>query len=479
MRAPIRVRCVHLLIGFAFVSAHAAAAQQPAASADQRQTLATAPSSPPPEQRPALAPPPGPVPLAMNGQLTRWLQVRGELRSRVEGFDGGGFSATNTDAYWMDRFRFNATVKPSKSLTFVVQAQDARAFDKKTGALAPPFRDTINLHQAYGESALGSKAAIRIGRQELNFGEQRLIGALGWANVARTFDGGRVTIKQHVGQFDVFAASVVTITPDAFDKSGNGNALYGTYESLTGILPKQTIEPYVLWRQSQNVAMKTGGLASLHQATTGVRVAGRLPSAFDYSSELAVQRGSVGTDEVKAWAGHGVVGRSFAAQWKPRVFGEYNYASGDKNPASGPRGTFDQLYPTAHDKYGLADQVGWRNIKHLRVGLELKPTAKWQLSTGVHDYRLASATDGLYAASGARIARSITGTAGTHVGSEVDVQTAFAYSAQLQIAGGYAHLTPGAFLKNTTPGHGYSYPFVMVTYVFLGESPTFGGRKTK
>jgi len=432
-----------------------------------------------PEQRPAAVAPPLPVPLAMNGQLARWLQVRGEFRTRIEGFDGGGFSGTNEDAYWMDRFRLNATVKPAKSLTFFVQAQDARAFSKTTGGLAPPFRDTINLHQAYGESTLGSKGTVRIGRQELAFGEQRLIGALGWANVARTFDAGRVTIKQRVGQFDAFAASVVTITPDAFDKSGNGNALYGTYESLTGIIPKQTIEPYFLWRQSPNVAMKGGGLASLHQATTGLRVAGRLPSAFDYSSEIALQRGSVGVDDVKAWAGHGLIGRSFASTWKPRFFGEFNYASGDKNPKSGPRGTFDQLYPTGHDKFGLADQVGWRNIEHLRVGVELKPKTKWQLASSVHDYWLASATDGLYAASGARIARSVTGTAGTHVGREIDVQTAFVYSAQLQIAGGYAYLAPGEFLKKTTAGHGYSYPFVMATYVFLGESPTFGRRKTK
>ena len=48
-------------------------------------------------------------------------------------------------------------------------------------------------------------------------------------------------------------------------------------------------------------------------------------------------------------------------------------ASGDANPADGIRGTFDQLYPTAHDKYGLADQVGWRNIHHVRVGFDITP----------------------------------------------------------------------------------------------------------
>ena len=430
-------------------------------------------------QTPPAPPAPGPIPLAVDGGVTPWLQVRGEFRSRVEGFTGGGFSPGNDDSYWMSRFRFNATVTPAKRLVFFVQASDARAFDKTTGGLAAPLRDTLDLRQAYADVIGGSSVSVRIGRQELNYGETRLIGAANWLNTARTFDAGKVTFKSPLGTFDAFAASVVTIDSEGFDKSGGGNALYGTYESLTGLLPKQTFEPYLLWRQSPNVTAELGGVAPLHQATVGLRAAGKLPAAFDYSTEVAVQRGSVGADSISAWAGHAALGRTLALPWKPRVFGEFNYASGDENPKDGVRGTFDQLYPTAHDKYGLADQIGWRNIRHARGGMELRVTPKWQLSGSYHDYWLASATDGLYAASGALVARSVTGAAGTHVGREVDVQTSFVYSAQLQLAAGFAHLVPGEFLELTTGGHAYSYPFVMATYVFLGETPAVGRRQTR
>jgi len=30
-----------------------------------------------------------------------------------------------------------------------------------------------------------------------------------------------------------------------------------------------------------------------------------------------------------------------------------------------------------------------------------------------------------------------------------------------------------------TPGHSYNYPYVMVTYVFLGEKPAIRGRKAQ
>ena len=57
----------------------------------------------------------------------------------------------------------------------------------------------------------------------------------------------------------------------------------------------------------------------------------------------------------------------------PKVTSEYNFATGDDVANDGKRQTFDQLYPTGHDKLGLADQVGWRNIHHLREGIEITP----------------------------------------------------------------------------------------------------------
>jgi len=299
-----------------------------------------------------------------------------------------------------------------------------------------------------------------------------------------------VTLKGRIGQIDGFAASIVTINPTGFDKSGYGNLISGAYGSLTAVIPKQVIEPYFFWRQSRDIAAELGGLASLHQATTGLRMAGKLsklPGALDYSGELAVQTGSAGPDDVMAWAGHSLIGKTLnGTPGHPRVFGEYNYASGDADRTDGTRGTFDQLYPTGHDKLGLADQVGWKNIHDARAGVEIKPATKWQLAGSYHSFWLASATDGLYGASGALVTRSATGIVGRHVGQEIDSQLAYAYSPQLQIGAGYAHLIPGEFLKNTTPGHSYNFPYVMVTYVFLGEKPAtrvpsaaIGGRKAQ
>jgi hypothetical protein len=210
-------------------------------------------------------------------------------------------------------------------------------------------------------------------------------------------------------------------------------------------------------------------LGSLGVTTAGARWVGQLPARLDYGVEMAGQAGSLGSDSARAWAGHWQLRHTVGTPWAVRAIGEYNYASGDRNSTDGRRGTFDQLYPTGHDKYGLADQIGWRNIRHLRAGVELTPINKVQVATSYHSWWLAEKTDALYSASGAILARVQGGAAASHVGHEIDVQAARVLTPQLQLAAGYAYLLPGRFLEEATPGRGYGAPYVMVTYLLLAD----------
>jgi hypothetical protein len=434
------------------------AASAPAAAA-QAPVTQTTPSEPP-------------LPNRMNEVLPRWLRVRGEFRERFEGFANSGFRDANDDAYYLTRVRLNASVTASKSLSFQVQAQDARVADKTIGPNnAAPFHGTFDVRTAFADiGASGSAVTARLGRQDLSYGDQRLLGALPWTNTARSFDAARVTLKSRAASVDVFAASIVRILPAEFDKSGNGNRLVGAYGSLRAVLPRGVIEPYVLWHRDVNLRSELGPTGELHQYTTGARIAGSLPARFDYVVEMDRQTGSVGPDNVSAWAGHWQLRETLAGAKSVRLAGEYNYASGDSDPRDGRRGTFDQLYPTGHDKYGLADLVGWRNISHVRAGFEITPVARLPVMAHYHSWWLADGHDALYTASSAVLVPAIAaGAPNRHVGQEIDLQVSRVLAPQLSISGGYAHVVPGAFLEQGTPGRSYSYPYVMATYVFLAD----------
>ncbi len=406
----------------------------------------------------------------LNKQLPKWLQFSGEFRARLEGFSGGGFKVDNSDAYYLNRIRINLLIQPTHWMKLFAQTQDARVAFKNTQPPAPPFQNSWDLRVAYLELGDSEKGifGVRTGRQELNFGEQRLIGSSDWNNTARSFDAVRTTFRPIDGvRVDAFASSVVVQTDGAFDHHRSGDDLHGLYGGLEKLIPNAVIEPYELWRVSPRIKNEGGAIANLSEYTTGVRWVGKLPGNFDYGTEMDLQRGSLGSDQVKAWGGHWVAGYTLAKlAYKPHLLVEFNYASGDDNAKDGVRGTFDQLYPTAHNKYGLLDQVGWKNIKDLRTGVEMKPAKRWTTSLIFHDWYLADPHDALYNAASGVVARNPAGVLATHIGEELDVQAGVTLNPAMQVAFGFGHLFPGEFLLKSTPGKSYNFPYVMFTYAF-------------
>jgi hypothetical protein len=52
------------------------------------------------------------------------------------------------------------------------------------------------------------------------------------------------------------------------------------------------------------------------------------------------------------------------------------------------------------------------------------------------------------------------------VGQELDAQVMFAMNKQVSLAGGFAHILPGEFLKKASPGASYNFPYMMLGYTF-------------
>jgi hypothetical protein len=455
LKRPIQTTLCVVAIALISLSAFA---QQP--SAQPGATVQPAASTPAPVQ---------PMLSHVNRHLPAWLRFSGEYRMRVEGFDGGGFKPDTRDAYALNRVRLNMRVAPTYWMRFQFQAQDAQAFGKNAKPDSPPFEDTMDIRQAYVEFGRPEAPSflLRVGRQELVFGEQRLIGHLNWTNTARSFDAARLTLQHSKYKVDLFAASVVNLKEGTANKSSGGNDIHGAYGSITKVVPNATIEPFAFWRLARGTKTETGLPGKTDRRVYGTRFLGKLPANFDYNLEAAGQTGSVGDDDIQAMAAHAALGYTLTNfKKKPRLVLEYNYASGDETPGDGVQQTFDQLYPTGHDKQGLADQVGWKNINDLRTGIEYKATSKLTVTGFYHSWWLASRRDALYNAAGAAIVKVADGSAGRHVGQEADVQMTYALNAMTSIGAGYANIFPGTFLKNATPGKQYRFPYLMFTYSF-------------
>lgn len=407
-----------------------------------------------------------PQPTGLERLSNEWpksVKVGIQYRGRTEEQRGSVITNGRDDAYYLNRIRFETTVTLAPWLKAFAQMQDAQTLGYNVPAQPTSLTNTVDLRQGYVDARWPAVNGIgvRAGRQELAFGDQRLIGSSDWGNTARSFDAVRFSVTQPGVQVDAFMSSVVIIAQNAFDRRKAGETFSGTYVSLSRLLPKAVVEPYILARMQDVATGELGVVGDGATYTFGARVAGALPRRFDYGMEVAAQRGHTAADAVDAWAGHYALGWTIVpSKVKPRLVLEFNNASGDANPKDGRRETFDQLYPTNHNKYGIADQMGWRNMRDAMVGFELFPVKKLKLSADAHRLSLATAADGLYVAGGAQkvLNRKATSRA---VGSEIDVYSVYAFSKELSLGAGFSTLVAGDYLSQSTSAGTAWSPYVM------------------
>lgn len=398
------------------------------------------------------------------------MQFSGEFRDRAEGRTSFNFEPQSGDGYDLTRFRLNLDLTPQKWLHFFVQGQDAQAPGIDPAHLNPTLKDNFDLRQGYVELDVGRQdhMRLRVGRQELAFGAQRLVGAFNWGNTARSFDAARLTLEWSRARVDVFASSVVNIHMTGFDRPQPRVNLYGVYGSLHGTPKRTTFQSYIFWKTNPHVISEEGRPGDQDLVTLGFRWTQLWLGHFDSAMEMARQTGSFSNDSIGAWAGYWTGGYTVSGiPFKPRFSVEYDYASGDKRAANGKVGTFDQLYPTNHAYYGITDQVGWRNMRALRTGTDFSPHRKLMVNLDYYFFWLASSHDGLYNASGTLIVKApVGGARHTDIGQETDVFVSYMFSTALAFGAGYGHLFPGRFLKDNSPGSGTSFPYLFTTWRF-------------
>jgi hypothetical protein len=173
----------------------------------------------------------------------------------------------------------------------------------------------------------------------------------------------------------------------------------------------------------------------------------------------------LGSDTIGARFAHSAIGYALYKGDRPiRLTAQYNYASGDPNATSYHIGTFDQLYPSNHNKFGFTDLFGDKNLKNAQVSAEWKATRKLSLTTQFADDRVATIGDSVYSSSGTALFHNYKATS-NHIGDEIDVYAQYAVAKALSAGVGYAYLFRGEYLEELSKTSS-SYTFVTWTYRF-------------
>ncbi|CAE6789353.1 MAG: alginate export family protein [Nitrospira sp.] len=438
---------------------------------------------------------------------------------------GSGTSAFSgnkaNDSFIQQWARVGLGYDPSPDVNFYIELQDSATW----GASGSPTNalqggDASN-HQCAvlrpGQCRLGLRAAygllrnlggidglsLKLGRQYLVFGNQRLFGHFDWANTGYSHDGIMLSYatsafdtklgwfrhsETDLGQADPggsLTPNLLTCTPDPSTSlcnpalaqhatdAGSDVDMVVFYNQIRS-LPRMVVEPYYVLYSNRlperaNPGQYLAKSSSQLRHMVGLRIEVRHGN-WDMLHETAYQFGQMadgfGVDNrrnlrINAWASGTSLGHTwYQHAWKPRVAIGFDYASGDGDSncatpggtlarsCGGNANTFENFFPTNFLHVGYMLNGAWRNSVQPQINFQARPTARDHIEIWALRKYLASARDNWYRGSQGPLIFSRSDNTTTHIGDELDVAWSHMFAdGKISLAVMYGHFFSGPYIR--------------------------------
>src|SRR3990170_2903983 len=409
------------------------------------------------------------------------------------------------DDYVMNQTRLWADADVNEHLRVFIQLQDSRVFGAEGGTVgfanAGVENSILDIHQGYFDikKLFDLPLTVRVGRQEIVWGDHRVIGNFVWSNYGRVFDGGRFLWDTDSIHAEVIATKVdedgyLGSAADGVDSDEN---MYAAQLAFKKLVPGALLELMYIQKNDQDASatnatlLATGyaepndpdGSASNHPGVVihdiGARIDGKLPNldAVDYTLESHGQFGDYGNQDQEAWAFAGRTGYTFKnCAWTPRIGFEYAFASGDDDQTDGDHETFDNLYPTNHwqGNYGFIDLLSWQNLHDFRGNIKVVPTSKLTMQVDYHYYLLDEEEDGWYLANASLATPRPLNADGSsafddsddYLAQEVDLTVSYDLYKNVKILAGYSWFGAGDWIENNVDDIDSNWFYLQTTVTF-------------
>ena len=308
-----------------------------------------------------------------------------------------GDAPQDDDGFILNRYLFHADFHAGDRFRFFVQFQGSMASGRRNPNLLE--QNPLDWHQAIADWKHANKnsgVTLRIGRQEMWYGSQRLIAVREFPNSRLAFDAARVMVKTSAIASDAFFALPVANKEGIFDDSPQAeNRLWGSYTTISRVPYLKNVDLYYLGLRKQMAEFaNASGREQRH--TFGTRIWNQAKN-FGYDVEAVYQSGKINDAKISAWTLSSYLTYRFSDFALQPEFGlKAEVISGDSNPADAKLGTFNPLFPRGA-YFGLAGIIGPSNLYdlHPEVSLMLSKTIDFGLDLDLF-WRF-SLHDGIYA----------------------------------------------------------------------------------
>jgi hypothetical protein len=371
-----------------------------------------------------------------------------EARARYEGFAHTLWGDASDDGYLWLRAMPLADVHAGPARVFVQPIMGYARGVK--GGNGPADQTGVDLAQGFADLRLplveGKSVTLRLGRELVALGSERLVGTRYGPNIPQPFDGVRAIAELRGLRIELMSLRAVDVGPGNFDDHASDRrqlrAVYATVTAGSGL----AFDAY--WIGYHDKAARFGDMMGAERRDTfGLRLFGQR-GRIAWNWETMIQRGRFAGQSIRAWSQATETAISFPeARLHPRIRLRANYASGDRSPDDGTLGTFNALFPKGR-YFGELTPIGPRNILNIQTSLDADLGNKTSLELSAGAFWRASRHDGIYDVPGQQI-RPAGAARSRHVGNQLELSMDWQASATLALSASLAVFSAGSYLRQT------------------------------
>lgn len=290
---------------------------------------------------------------------------------------------------------------------------------------------------------------IRVGRQEMPFGIQRLYSVREGLNNRLSFDAAKVFIKTKPYQINFFYGNTVLLNPDFFDdKTNYDQKIWGNYWSFNTIPIFQNLDIYYLGNYYRTKLYNSGSDDEMRH-TIGLRITDKEEPLY-YDFEAVYQFGKFGIKNINAYTASIDAGY-WLKQHKlhPKIGFKTEIISGDKNNNDNELNTFNPLFPRGA-YFGLAALIGPANLVDCHPYLSFEIGKQLELSIDYDFFWRYSTTDALYNSPMVIIASSKSDS--KHIGNQLGFSIDYKPNKFMKLSPEFTWFHTGEYLNQVTQG---------------------------
>ena len=408
------------------------------------------------------------IPLRPGRNVT--LSLGGTVRQRGEYFDHPTWGQEPpNNGYSLQRYMLYENVQVGTRFRFFSELESGLEYGRDPGPRPVIDRDALLVHQTFGDVNFWQSGKdclrLRVGRQELSFGADRLVSIREGPNVRQNFDGFRLTLHKGAWDVDLFATKYSENHAGVFsDPPNHAYSFWGLYTTHRSS-PGRALDLYYLGTDHKNATFQAG-TAREQRETVGARFFGNR-AAFDYDSEGVFQFGRFGSGNIRAFGlaeNAGWTHTSAGGGRRVRLGMEGGVASGDRNPNDHTLGTYNALFPKGA-YFSEAELLGPYNIVHVRPNVKFFLPHDLTIWPDLSYFWRESRADAIYGVPEVLLRKGNTGQS-AYIGSHANVQIDWHPSQHFTYTLIYLHFFPGSFLKETKPAKNVNFVAPWITYNF-------------